>query len=101
MYVRVLPPASEKPPAQDGFAPMNRGQAVRVVTRVDGLVCPRRRPEKSDERAQRVQPGRVLLGRSGRPDTDAAAAFYGDLLGWNRERYEPDPEGYWYFTSLE
>jgi predicted enzyme related to lactoylglutathione lyase len=35
------------------------------------------------------------------PDTDAAAAFYGDLLGWNRERYEPDPEGYWYFTSLE
>jgi uncharacterized protein len=33
------------------------------------------------------------------PDTDAAAAFYGDLLGWDRERYEPDPEGYWYFRS--
>jgi uncharacterized protein len=31
------------------------------------------------------------------PDTDAAAGFYGDLLGWDRERYEPDPEGYWYF----
>jgi uncharacterized protein len=31
------------------------------------------------------------------PDVDAAAKFYGDLLGWERERYEPDPEGYWYF----
>jgi predicted enzyme related to lactoylglutathione lyase len=31
------------------------------------------------------------------PDADAAAQFYGDLLGWERERYEPDPEGYWYF----
>jgi predicted enzyme related to lactoylglutathione lyase len=31
------------------------------------------------------------------PDVDAAARFYGDLLGWERERYEPDPEGYWYF----
>jgi predicted enzyme related to lactoylglutathione lyase len=31
------------------------------------------------------------------PDTDAAAGFYGELLGWDRERYEPDPEGYWYF----
>jgi uncharacterized protein len=30
------------------------------------------------------------------PDVDAAAGFYGDLLGWDRERYEPDPEGYWY-----
>jgi uncharacterized protein len=30
------------------------------------------------------------------PGVDAAAAFYGDLLGWERERYEPDPEGYWY-----
>jgi predicted enzyme related to lactoylglutathione lyase len=33
------------------------------------------------------------------PDTDAAADFYADLLGWDRERYEPDPEGYWYFKS--
>jgi uncharacterized protein len=33
------------------------------------------------------------------PDTDAAAAFYGDLLGWDRERYGPDPEGYWYLRS--
>jgi uncharacterized protein len=31
------------------------------------------------------------------PDVDAAAAFYGDLLGWRREQYEPDPGGYWYF----
>jgi predicted enzyme related to lactoylglutathione lyase len=31
------------------------------------------------------------------PDVDAAAKFYGDLLGWAREPYEPDPEGYWYF----
>jgi uncharacterized protein len=31
------------------------------------------------------------------PDVDAAALFYGDLFGWERERYEPDPEGYWYF----
>ena len=31
------------------------------------------------------------------PDVDAAARFYGDLLGWERERYEPDPEGHWYF----
>ena len=31
------------------------------------------------------------------PDVDAAARFYGDLLGWERERYEPEPEGYWYF----
>ena len=31
------------------------------------------------------------------PDVDAAATFYGDLLGWERERYEPDPEGCWYF----
>ena len=31
------------------------------------------------------------------PDVEAAAKFYGDLLGWDRERYEPDPEGYWYF----
>jgi catechol 2,3-dioxygenase-like lactoylglutathione lyase family enzyme len=30
------------------------------------------------------------------PDVKAAARFYGDLLGWERERYEPDPEGYWY-----
>lgn len=30
-------------------------------------------------------------------DVEAAASFYGDLLGWERERYEPDPEGYWYF----
>jgi predicted enzyme related to lactoylglutathione lyase len=30
------------------------------------------------------------------PDVQAAARFYGDLLGWERERYEPDPEGYWY-----
>ena len=30
-------------------------------------------------------------------DVDAAASFYGDLFGWERERYEPDPEGYWYF----
>jgi uncharacterized protein len=30
------------------------------------------------------------------PDVEAAARFYGDLLGWERERYEPDPEGYWY-----
>jgi predicted enzyme related to lactoylglutathione lyase len=33
------------------------------------------------------------------PDTDAAVAFYGELLGWHRERYDPDSEGYWYFTS--
>jgi predicted enzyme related to lactoylglutathione lyase len=32
------------------------------------------------------------------PDVDASAKFYGDLIGWDRERYEPDPEGYWYFT---
>jgi predicted enzyme related to lactoylglutathione lyase len=31
------------------------------------------------------------------PDVEAAARFYGDLLGWERKRYEPDPEGYWYF----
>jgi uncharacterized protein len=31
------------------------------------------------------------------PDVEAAASFYGDLLGWERERYDPDPEGYWYF----
>jgi uncharacterized protein len=31
------------------------------------------------------------------PDVDAAATFYGDLLGWEREPYEPDPQGYWYF----
>jgi uncharacterized protein len=30
-------------------------------------------------------------------DVEAAASFYGDLLGWERERYEPDGEGYWYF----
>jgi uncharacterized protein len=30
------------------------------------------------------------------PDVDAAARFYGELLGWERERYESDPEGYWY-----
>jgi predicted enzyme related to lactoylglutathione lyase len=30
-------------------------------------------------------------------DVDAAAKFYGDLLGWERERYEPDPGGYWFF----
>jgi uncharacterized protein len=33
------------------------------------------------------------------PDVDAAARFYGDLLGWERERYEPDPEGYWYLRN--
>jgi predicted enzyme related to lactoylglutathione lyase len=27
------------------------------------------------------------------PDVDAAARFYADLLGWERERYAPDPEG--------
>ncbi len=32
----------------------------------------------------------------GVPDPDAAAEFYGELIGWERERYEPDPEGYWY-----
>lgn len=31
------------------------------------------------------------------PDVEAATRFYGDLLGWERELYEPDPEGYWYF----
>jgi uncharacterized protein len=31
------------------------------------------------------------------PDVEAAAKFYGELLGWKREQYEPDPEGYWYF----
>jgi predicted enzyme related to lactoylglutathione lyase len=31
------------------------------------------------------------------PDVDSAATFYAELLGWERERYEPDPEGYWYF----
>jgi uncharacterized protein len=31
------------------------------------------------------------------PDPDAAAGFYGELIGWERERYEPDPQGYWYF----
>jgi uncharacterized protein len=31
------------------------------------------------------------------PDVDAATKFYGDLLGWDRERYDPDPDGYWYF----
>jgi uncharacterized protein len=30
------------------------------------------------------------------PDVEAAARFYGGLLGWERERYDPDPEGYWY-----
>jgi uncharacterized protein len=30
------------------------------------------------------------------PDVEASATFYGDLLGWEREQYEPDPEGYWY-----
>jgi predicted enzyme related to lactoylglutathione lyase len=35
------------------------------------------------------------------PDVDAAANFYGDLLGWARQRYEPDPEGYWYFRRDE
>lgn len=30
------------------------------------------------------------------PDPDAAAQFYGELIGWDRERYEPDPDGYWY-----
>jgi predicted enzyme related to lactoylglutathione lyase len=33
------------------------------------------------------------------PDVEAAAAFYGDLLGWSRQRYEPDREGYWYFRQ--
>jgi uncharacterized protein len=31
------------------------------------------------------------------PDVDSAATFYAELLGWDRERYEPDPQGYWYF----
>jgi uncharacterized protein len=32
------------------------------------------------------------------PDVEASAKFYGDLIGWDREQYEPDPEGYWYLT---
>jgi uncharacterized protein len=31
------------------------------------------------------------------PDVDAAAKFYGELLGWECEQYQPDPDGYWYF----
>ena len=34
-------------------------------------------------------------------DVEAAAGFYGDLLGWERERYEPDPEGYWYLRHRD
>jgi uncharacterized protein len=30
-------------------------------------------------------------------DPDAAASFYKELIGWELERYEPDPEAYWYF----
>ena len=32
-------------------------------------------------------------------DVDGAATFYSGLLGWDRERYDPDREGYWYFRS--
>jgi predicted enzyme related to lactoylglutathione lyase len=30
-------------------------------------------------------------------DPDAATSFYGELMGWEREHYESDPEAYWYF----
>jgi predicted enzyme related to lactoylglutathione lyase len=42
-------------------------------------------------------PGEFCWVELASPDVDAAATFYGDLLDWERERYEPDPEGYWYF----
>jgi predicted enzyme related to lactoylglutathione lyase len=42
-------------------------------------------------------PGEFCWVELASPDVDAAAAFYGELLGWRRERYEPDPDGYWYF----
>jgi uncharacterized protein len=42
-------------------------------------------------------PGEFCWVELASPDVDAAAAFYGDLLGWTRERYEPDPDGSWYF----
>jgi uncharacterized protein len=41
--------------------------------------------------------GEFCWAELGSPDVEASASFYGDLLGWERERYEPDPEGYWYF----
>jgi uncharacterized protein len=44
-------------------------------------------------------PGEFCWIEVAAPDPDAAAAFYGELLGWDRERYEPDPEDYWYFKS--
>jgi uncharacterized protein len=43
------------------------------------------------------RPGEFCWVELASPDVDAAANFYGELLGWKRERYEPDPEGYWYF----
>jgi predicted enzyme related to lactoylglutathione lyase len=42
-------------------------------------------------------PGEFCWVELASPDVDAAATFYGDLLGWERERHDPDPEGYWYF----
>jgi predicted enzyme related to lactoylglutathione lyase len=42
-------------------------------------------------------PGEFCWVELASPDVDAAARFYGDLFGWERERYEPDPEGCWYF----
>jgi uncharacterized protein len=44
-------------------------------------------------------PGEFCWVELASPDVDAAAAFYGDLLGWSRQRYEPDPDGYWYFRQ--
>ncbi|HEY6416325.1 MAG TPA: VOC family protein, partial [Acidimicrobiales bacterium] len=42
-------------------------------------------------------PGEFCWVELASSDVEAAAAFYGDLLGWRRERYERDPDGYWYF----
>jgi uncharacterized protein len=42
-------------------------------------------------------PGEFCWVELGSPDVEAAVEFYGDIFGWDRERYELDPEGYWYF----
>jgi uncharacterized protein len=48
------------------------------------------------ERAE-YTPGEFCWVDLASSDVETAGRFYSDLLGWERERYEPDPEGYWYF----
>ena len=45
------------------------------------------------------EPGEFCWVELAVPDAAAAAEFYGELVGWERERYEPDPEAYWYFKQ--